>query len=115
LGLVSLLAFYGCYALVAGRAAKAEISLGDMTLYLAVVRQGQGAFQSILSSVGDMYEDALFMSNLFLYLNIPTTGEKPRVLPPLSPPKGHANTIELRNVSFRYPGKTDWALEDVSL
>jgi ATP-binding cassette subfamily B protein len=27
LGLVSLLAFYGCYALVAGRAARAEISL----------------------------------------------------------------------------------------
>lgn len=115
LGLVSLLAFYGCYALVAGRAARAEISLGDMTLYLAVFRQGQGAFASILSAVGDMYEDALFMSNLFLYLNIPTSGEKPRVLPPLSPAVGRGNAIELRHVSFRYPGKTEWALEDVSL
>jgi ATP-binding cassette subfamily B protein/ATP-binding cassette subfamily C protein len=115
LGLVSLLAFYGCYALVAGRAASAEISLGDMTLYLAVFRQGQGAFQSILSAVGGMYEDALFMSNLFLYLNIPTGGEQPRVLPALSPPRGQANAIELRNVSFRYQGKTDWALKDVSL
>jgi len=115
LGLVSLLAFYGCYALVAGRAARAEISLGDMTLYLAVFRQGQGAFQSILSAVGDMYEDALFMSNLFLYLNIPTSGEKPRVLPPLSPPKGRGNAIELRDVSFRYPGKSEWALHGVNL
>ncbi|HEY8206669.1 MAG TPA: ABC transporter ATP-binding protein, partial [Myxococcaceae bacterium] len=81
----------------------------------AVFRQGQGAFQSILSAVGGMYEDALFMSNLFLYLNIPTGGEQPRVLPALSPPRGQANAIELRNVSFRYQGKTDWALKDVSL
>jgi len=115
LGLVSLLAFYGCYALVAGRAASAEISLGDMTLYLAVFRQGQGAFQGILSAVGDMYEDALFMSNLFLYLNIPTSGEAPRSLPARSAPRGRGNAIELRNVSFRYPGKTEWALKDVSL
>jgi len=115
LGLVSLLAFYGCYALVAGRAARAEISLGDMTLYLSVFRQGQGAFQGILSSVGDMYEDALFMSNLFVYLNIPTTGEQPRVTPALSPPRGRHNAIQLRDVSFRYPGKSEWALQGVNL
>jgi ABC-type multidrug transport system fused ATPase/permease subunit len=117
LGLVSLVAFYGCYLLVAGRAAAAEITLGDMTLYLAVFRQGQGAFQGILSSVGSMYEDALFMSNLFLYLNIPTEGERPRQSPALSPPRGRGNAIELRHVSFRYAGKgkDEWALRDVNL
>src|SRR5215813_6020851 len=66
LGLISLAAFYGCYLLVAGRAATAEITLGDMALYLAVFRQGQGSFQGILSSIGSMYEDELFMCNLFL-------------------------------------------------
>src|SRR5262249_57758305 len=74
LGLLSLGAFYGCYALVAGRAASAQITLGDMTLYLAVFRQGQAAFQGILSSIGSMYEDALFISNLFVYFGIPTSG-----------------------------------------
>ncbi len=115
LGILSLGAFYGCYALVAGRAARAEISLGDMTLYLAVFRQGQGAFQAILSSVGSMYEDSLFMSNLFLYFDIGTGGEQPRANPPLSPPRGPVNAIELRNVSFRYPGKQEWALQGVNL
>ncbi len=114
LGLLSLGAFYGCYALVAGRAAKAEITLGDMTLYLAVFRQGQSAFQGILSSVGSMYEDALFMSNLFIYFGIPTGGEAPRRTPPLSAPRGR-NAIELRNVSFRYPGKEPWALRHINL
>src|SRR5262249_36387842 len=87
----------------------------DMTLYLVVFRQGQSAFQGILSSIGSMYEDALFMSNLFAYLAIPGSGEAPRVTPPLSPPKGRHNTLVLENVSFRCPGKEAWALRNVSL
>ncbi|MSP59885.1 MAG: ABC transporter ATP-binding protein [Myxococcales bacterium] len=115
LGLLSLGAFYGCYALVAARAARAEISLGDMALYLTVFRQGQGAFQTILQAIGSMYENALFMSNLFVYLAIPTEGELPRRLPALLAPRGHNNTIEFRDVSFRYPGKEAWALRHVDL
>jgi ATP-binding cassette, subfamily B, bacterial len=115
LGLVSLATFYGCYALVATRAASSEISLGDMTLYLAVFRQGQGAFQTILSAIGSMYEDALFMSNLFLYFAIPTGGEQPRLANPLSPARATANRIEFRNVSFKYPGKDRYAIKNLTL
>jgi ATP-binding cassette subfamily B protein len=115
LGFVSLGAFYGCYLWVAGQAAWGRITLGDMALYLQVFRQGQSSFQSMLSSVGAMYEDSLFMSNLFLYLGIATGGEKPRRDPPLTVPRGKSQRVELRRVSFRYPGKDAWALKDVSL
>lgn len=115
LGLLSLGAFYACYVSIAARASRAELSLGDMTLYLAVFRQGQSGFQSILSSVGSMYEDSLFMSNLFLYFKIPTLQETSRVTPPLSPPRGTASAIEFRNVSFKYANKEEWALKDLSL
>ncbi len=114
-GLGSLAAFYGMYALMAGRAATGAISLGDLTLYIAVFRQGQGAVQAVLSAVGAMYEDALFMSNLFAFLTIPTGGEAPRVSPALSPPRGRPGLIELRGVSFRYPGRQEWALEGLTL
>jgi ATP-binding cassette subfamily B protein/ATP-binding cassette subfamily C protein len=114
-GLVSLLAFYGMYALMAGRAARGDISLGDLTLYIAVFRQGQGAVQQILAGVGALYEDALFMSNLFDDLSLPTGGEAARLSPPRSPARGRAGALELRNVSFRYPGKEHWALRDLSL
>ena len=86
-GAISLAAFYGCYLAVAGRAARGEISLGDLTLGLAVFRQGQGAFEAVLSSVAGMYEDALFMSNLFLFLALPTGAEKARVDPPRPLPR----------------------------
>ena len=115
LGLLSLGVFYGMYALAAGRAARAEISLGDLTLYLAVFRQGQSSVQTVLGAVGAMYEDALFMSNLATYLAIPAGGEAPRRRPPASPPRGHPLEVRFDGVSFRYPGRDDWALREVSL
>ena len=115
LGLLALGVFYGMYALVAARAARAEISLGDLTLYLAVFRQGQSSVQNVLFAVGAMYEDALYMSNLTSYLAIPAGGEAPRRLPPASPPRGRPLEVEFANVSFRYPGREEWALREVSL
>jgi len=114
-GLLSLAAFYGMYVLVAGRAARGEITVGDMTLYLVVFRQGQSSFQGILTSIGAMYEDSLYMSNLFAYLAIPTLGEAPRAVPPLTVPRGRPLEIVFDDVSFRYPGRAEWALERVSL
>jgi ATP-binding cassette subfamily B protein/ATP-binding cassette subfamily C protein len=114
-GALSLVAFYGMYALMAQRAARAEITLGDLALYIAVFRQGQGAVQAILQGVGAMYEDALFMSGLFDYLAIPTGGEAPRALPPRAPPRGRPAEVEFRDVSFRYPGREDWALRGLTL
>jgi ATP-binding cassette, subfamily B, bacterial len=113
-GLLSLAAFYAMYARMASRAAAGAISLGDLALYIAVFRQGQGAVQSVLQAVGGLYEDALFLSNLFAYLEIPTGGEAPRGGRALVPPEG-PQAIELRNVSFRYPGQEAWALREVSL
>src|SRR4051794_9615829 len=115
LGLVSLAAFYGAYAFMAVRAALGAITLGDLTLYLSVFRQGQSAIQSALASVGSLYEDGLFMSNLFNYLDIGTGGESPRVAPPLTAPRARAQEIEFRDVSFRYPGTEKWVLRGVSL
>ncbi|HEX4383141.1 MAG TPA: ABC transporter ATP-binding protein, partial [Myxococcales bacterium] len=115
LGFLSLIAFYGAYAFMALRAAAGLISLGDLTLYLSVFRQGQTAIQSALASIGSLYEDGLFMSNLFTYLDIGTGGENPRINPPLHPPTATAQTIEFRDVSFRYPGTDKWVLHGVNL
>ena len=115
LGLLSLAAFYGAYAFMAVRAALGAITLGDLTLYLSVFRQGQSSIQSALASIGSLYEDGLFMSNLFDYLDIGTGGEQPRHLPPLSPAPARSQEIEFRDVSFRYPGSEKWVLRGVSL
>jgi ATP-binding cassette, subfamily B, bacterial len=117
LSLVGTLTFYGCYAVVAVAAAAGKLTLGLMTLYVVAFRQGQQAFQSILTALGGMYEDNLYMSNLFEYLAIPTG----RVVPPvaaaalLGPADLAERGIRFEDVGFRYPDAEGWALRHVSL
>ena len=77
LSLVSTLVFYGCYAFIVVATARGRLSLGQLTLYLVAFRQGQQCFQSILWTLSGMYEDTLYMSNLFEYLAIPTSRDAP--------------------------------------
>ncbi len=49
----------------------AVITLGQMTMYLALFRQGQAAVSAMLSAVGGMYEDNLYLSTLYEYLETP--------------------------------------------
>ncbi len=114
LSLVGTLTFYGCYAVVAVAAATARLTLGLMTLYVVAFRQGQQAFQSILTALGGMYEDNLYMSNLFEYLAIPTG--RPAPAPALvAASVGMEEGIRFEDVGFRYPDAEGWALRHVSL
>jgi len=111
LSLLGTIVYYGCYAAMAIAAAAGALSLGDMVLYAVAFRQGQQSFQSILGALGGMYEDNLYMSNLFQYLSI-------TVAPPLVLEAGEDQGgcgIEFEDVGFRYPGQEKWALRHVSL
>ena len=112
LSLLATGAFYGCYVVMAVAAARGTLSIGNLTLYVVAFRQGQQAFQSILGAIGGMYEDNLYMTNLFSYLEIPT---KDRLeLPPpaiVLPEEG----IRFENVGFQYPGSDTFALKDLNV
>ena len=111
LGLLSTAAFYGAYAWIAFATVQGTISLGEMTMYLLVFKQGQSAFSQVLTAVGGMYEDNLYLSNLyeFLELEVPTESEGEIVGP--KPGDG----IRFESVSFTYPGAAEPALHDVTL
>ena len=69
--LVSIAALYSAYAWCAIEAARGLISLGDMTMYIMMFRQGQAAVTASLGAVGGMYEDNLYLSTLYEYLEQP--------------------------------------------
>jgi ATP-binding cassette subfamily B protein len=115
LSLVGTFAFYGCYAFMALAAARGDLSLGNLTLYVVAFRQGQQAFQSCLQAIGSMYEDNLYMSNLFEYLTIETGAI---ALPPAQAPAiadGSASGVVFEDVGFRYAGQEGWALRHIQL
>ncbi len=111
LGLVASAAFYGAYAWIALATIEGAISLGDMTMYLLLFRQGQSAVAAMLSAIGGMYEDNLYLSNLYDYLEQPGAGAYGAATTGLDPTAG----IEFDDVSFAYPGATMPALRDVTL
>ena len=112
LSLLSTGVFYGCYGLIVAATVRGRLSLGDMTLYLVAFRQGQQSFQSILGAVGSMYEDTLYMSNLFEYLAIPTVAPAPAAATTpasrsaLAPTTAEAG-IRFEGVGFRYPPQSE--------
>ena len=113
LGLIATLGFYGSYAWIVWQTVQRRISLGDMTLYLAIFRQGQTTFQNILYAVSSIYENNLFMSNFFEFLGMTpqlAIAAEPKVLPATL-----RGGIEFRDVGFRYPDSDAWALRGVNL
>jgi len=113
LGLIATLGFYGSYAWIVWHTVQGKISLGDMTLYLTIFRQGQTTFQSILSAVGNIYENSLFMTNFFDFLGLEPRMKIASQQRKLSLPL--RGGIEFRGVGFRYPGNDEWALRGVDL
>ena len=111
LGLIGTIALYGAYAWIATAAVASRITLGQMTMYLMLFRQGQSAVSAILSAIGGMYEDNLYLSTLYEYLETPATEtEASRVSGP-APDDG----VRFEKVSFTYPGASEPALVDIDL
>lgn len=111
LGLLGTLAFYGAYAWVVVETVTGGLTLGEMTMYLMVFKQGQAALSASLTAISGMYEDNLYLSNLYEYLEQPVEasggerreGERP------------GDGIRFEQVGFTYPGTDTPVLADIDL
>ena len=112
LGATSALTFYGIYVWIVARTISGSITLGEMTLYLTVFRQGQGAFQTAMNAIARTYEDNLYINNLFEYLALP---DDDRAEPVFDPPREKPPSIAIEHVTFAYPGAPKPSLINVSL
>jgi len=111
LGLIGTIALYGAYAWIAFATVVSRITLGQMTMYLMLFRQGQSAVSAILSAIGGMYEDNLYLSTLYEYLETPVARSEAREMSGPEPDDG----VRFEDVSFTYPGASQPALKDIDL
>ncbi|MCH8248797.1 MAG: ABC transporter ATP-binding protein [Proteobacteria bacterium] len=111
LGLVSTGALYGAYVWIIITTIASVITLGAMTMYLVLFRQGQAAVSAILMSVSGMYEDNLYLSNLYEYLEQPVPVRRGQSVRGPDPERG----LQFENVSFTYAGAKQKALSNISL
>jgi ATP-binding cassette subfamily B protein len=88
-------------------------TLGDLVLLYQAFQRGQGLMRTLLSSLGQVYANTLFLGNLFAFLDLkPGITAPPR---PASVPERLHDGIRFRNVTFFYPGAPGPALRNFNL
>jgi ATP-binding cassette subfamily B protein len=112
IGLIGDFAFYGTYAWIALRTARGELTFGDLTMFMLVFRQAQHAVGSVLGQVQADYENLLYVSELFEFLDfqpVRTVSGTATVGP--DPSDG----LRFEAVTFTYPGADAPTLRGVDL
>lgn len=96
------------YSTIQGR-----LQIGDLVLYQQALQRGEGALSEVLEALSGLFEDNLFLINLYEFLDIqPKIHEPQNPVPLNSPPQ---MGIEFKHVHFQYSNTPRNALRDINL
>jgi ATP-binding cassette, subfamily B, bacterial len=101
------------FVFIAYETIQGRLKIGDLVLYQQALQRGEAALQGVLGGLSGLYEDNLFLTNLYEFLNL-----KPTISDPAYPkqfPAPVQRGIEVRDVSFQYADTPRHALGGVSL
>ncbi|MGK2849521.1 MAG: ABC transporter ATP-binding protein [Candidatus Limnocylindrales bacterium] len=109
------------YLYVALLAIAGRLTLGDLTLFTQAAASVQGSVQGLLGSFGSMYENNLYLNDLYELLATPVGIERDEEAAPGAsapaadrPASDGPGELVFEHVTFRYPGTDVLALDDVS-
>jgi len=111
LGLLGTGALYGGYAWIAAETVAGTMTVGQMTMYLMLLRQGQSAVSAAMTAISGLYEDNLYLSTLYEYLEQPVRGSRGTLTAGPRPGDG----IRFEAVDFAYPDASLPALSHIDL
>jgi ATP-binding cassette subfamily B protein len=109
--LATTVAFFLIFYRVVVNVGKGVLTLGDLAVFGAATSRLRYSLEATIRGLSGSMEHALFISNLIEFFN-----ERPRMpVSPAAPSPSYRGEIELKSVSFTYPGSSELALRDVSL
>jgi ATP-binding cassette subfamily B protein len=111
--LISNGVLFAAFAWVVYRALLGAVSLGDLMVYFLGFQAGLGYMQAILSALAGLYEDNLFLSTFYRFMDL-----EPRIVAPPVPihvPRPMQGGVIFRRVGFAYPGREAQALQEIDL
>ena len=109
----AMVSLFGMLAFIAWTTIQGSMTLGDMVMYYQAFQRAQGSLQQIVGGLSGLYEDSLFLSHFYGFLDL-----KPQVaelLHPLAVPHPMQRGIAMEDVSFRYPSGEKLILKDIRL
>lgn len=103
----------GVFGFIAYNTLKGRLQIGDLVLYQQALQRAEVSLSNVLKSLSGLYEDNLFLTNLYEFLDL-----SPKISDPISPlpfPSPMVEGIEFRNVDFQYSNTTRKALHDINI
>ncbi len=104
--------YYAAYAWLAARAVAGGLTVGDLTFLAASFLRLRGLLEGLLGGLSSMASQALYLQDLFTFLEV-----RPGIVSPRDPlpfPEGLGTGIVFEGVGFRYPGANRWAVRGLS-
>ena len=111
--IIGALAFIGAFIMLLDRTLAGNLALGDLVLFLLLFRRAEMSGRETVSSFSQIYEDQLYLSQLFSFLNVRPSLSTPATPAPIPEPTGDG--VRLSGVSFDYPGSERGALQNIDL
>ena len=110
---VGLAGYYAGYILILRRAFYGTITIGTLTFLAASFLRCRAATERLLLSVSNVYEQGLYVRDLFEFFELQPTIDSRAGSRPVPCPLRQGMTFE--DVGFQYPGKSTWAVRHVNL
>ena len=110
---IAIVTTFGSLAFIALNAYQGKITLGDLVMYFGVLQQGQSFLSILMNSLTGLYEDNLFLTTLYEFLDLKPTVKEPSN--PVPVPEPMKEGISFEHVGFCYPGHEIKVLEDINL
>jgi ATP-binding cassette subfamily B protein len=112
LSILGTVGYYAAYVVILIRAVKGDITIGTLTFLAASFGRGRDVIQNILLSASNVAEQALYLRDLFVFLEMrPTIESSPNARP--VPAKIQSGFV-FEDVGFRYPDTERWAIRNVT-
>jgi ATP-binding cassette, subfamily B, bacterial len=111
--LLGIAGYYAGYILILWRGFYGFITIGTLTFLAASFARSRSATERALLALGNIYEQGLYMRDLFAFLEM-----KPTIVSVIGAPYVPTQLKQglfFENVGFRYPLSDTWALRDISL
>ncbi len=113
LSAIGTLGYYAAYVVILLRAVGGHISLGTLTFLAASFMRGRDLIQRLLMSASDIYDQSLYLKDLFDFFAMKPSIISKQDAPPIPNPIREGFVFE--NVGFRYPGSELWAVRNLNL
>jgi ATP-binding cassette subfamily B protein len=96
---------------IAKKTINGSLTLGQMAMFVLAFRQGMIYIKDFLGSVAGLYEDSLFIGDVFEFLNLK---ERVQAIPPVTELRAFKENILVDSLSFTYPGNNTPTISNVS-